>query len=148
MFRNALRQSSRTVGVISASGRVAAVRTLHPIRPYPHQLQSISINQIVLWELNWVARAMPVESWELFRSFEELFLFFRVSANWRFVCRDEMPRQQLSMQHRNKSEAMQPTRRHLRLKSPPSSNKESEVFRRNPVSPRLDVFFLSGTFST
>jgi hypothetical protein len=30
MFRNALRQSSRTVGAISASGRVAAVRALSP----------------------------------------------------------------------------------------------------------------------
>jgi len=147
MFRNALRQSSRTVGAISASGRVAAVRPSIPNQMLHQAIcnQSRSIDNSLRSSIDaLVACVLVVGScWASFNSYD--LTFFRASANWHFLFRDELPHPQLSTQHQNKSEATHPLTRHRQPKCHLSSSKESEVSRRSPASPRQVVFCPSGT---
>lgn len=82
MFRNALRQSTRTVGAISASGRVAAVRTQQPLRrPQSMSNQSQSINTSSASSIESLERwkSMVESCLGSFNSFEFLFFGLRLT---------------------------------------------------------------------
>lgn len=90
---------------------------------------------------------MEIDGWELFGELPELLrLFF---SGFRLIVdvfhRDGQQHQLSSTLHPSKSEPMLPTPRHRRPRSLLFSNKELEVCRRKPDSPRPAVSSLSGT---
>lgn len=151
MFRNALRQSTRAVGAVSAAGRVAAVSRAPPspesaLRAIDQRPQAVCTIANPSCELNWVVGPSFHRLQELFRA---VLTRCRRSCRraifgLRLTCfsplRSEMPHPPPS----TLPDTTPPTPRLLPLRSLPSSSSESVVSRRSPVSLRLAVSFPSG----
>jgi hypothetical protein len=110
------------------------------------------MHPILLSMSNWLVRMVGVDGWSSRphdRASEQLlFVFFGLRLTSGFFCRDELPRQQHSTQHRNRSEPTQLNQKPLQPKSRRSSSRELEVSRMRPVSPRLGVSCLLGASNT
>lgn len=146
MFRNALRQSSRTVGAISASGRIAAVRSPHPKHLLDLHFSSSSRSQCIR-EVH-IHSIGALKRWRLMvgscfgaRQAPTCNVFREEAKTNACHFRAEPPLLQLSML----SEPTLPTQRPHQQRSLQFSSREFEVSRRSPVSPRLDESCPSGT---
>jgi hypothetical protein len=141
MFRNALRQSSRAAGALSASSRVASVsRSTRSSATHCCALASIAARDTS----RVTSRLADDGQWpdgDGLGSIREL----STPAETDNFCRREL-HPPSSMAHRDKCETMpKPNPRPLR--SPPSSSRESVVSRKSPASLRPVGSCPSGTIS-
>lgn len=126
MIRNALRQSARTVGAVSVPSRLALVsyKTTFTL--------PLATRRYVIPPLE-----VPAASHEAIQLLQLLDgrLWWQ-KANHPIVHRTDAQLQQHSMQRQNRPELMLRRQKPRRQRSLRSWSRESEVFRRKPVSPR------------
>lgn len=141
MFRNALRQSSRSVAAVQATGRIASVSSLQPgpSDSSPVQPFSISNSSSIGPRIPVHHRANPLSILRSLNPSTSPSL-----TNFSPCCRFARLSPAPSPVPPSRS-ALTPLRLRLPLlRSPPSWSSVSVVFRRRLVSPRLVVFCRSG----
>lgn len=142
MFRNALRQSARAVGAVSASGRVASVSPSKAPATDPIGISRAAVSFCCTSDI-------------VFSGCRSVGCFWRLSQSPSssseqpsaddFCSRyrpEPLPLSTTLLQ--NSSEAMLPMRKPPLPRSPPSSNRELEVYKRSLVLQRLDGCCLLG----
>ena len=135
MFRNALRQSSRSVGAISATSRVAVVSSERPTTMlYRPGSPFFACPSSTLGEIASHCQQLKAHVHLLPRSWTLTITFHR----------PEQQHLHPSPSHQSKPEAMPQMPRPLPQKSLQSSNSAFAAYKRRPVLPRLDVSCLSG----
>lgn len=141
MFRNALRQSSRSVAAVSATGRLASVSST-PLEPN----RNIVIQDATIAKLRSIAGSMDILGlWIPLTSALTRASSIALSlTNFSIVARSARLPPALSLLLPSRSVHTQQRPRPLPLRSPPSSSRESVVSRRKLVLLRLDVSFPSG----
>lgn len=138
MFSRALRQSSRRVAAVSASGRLASVS--------PSNLAAIApaIYRIIDTSSNCLFPVPIVVRWSFVGAIWLRWSSSTVPSTDGYFSRRSEPRLRSSTPPPSRSEAMLSMLKPHLLRSLRSSSSAFEVSRRRPASPRLDVFSPSG----
>lgn len=134
MLRNALRQSNRAVGAVSASGRAATV-SLTNLGQNPKRFLSIALSSN--------GRTAPVKRLRIAKCLRLTLIRGLLTS----LPRPEKQHPQFLRPLRIKHEATLSMQKHLQQKSRRSWSKGFGEYKRKPVLPKQGVFYQSGIFN-